>query len=385
MQSIVQRDLLRRLIRLLDDPSAEAEPMDFRIPARNYVCQERLDAELKCVFRRAPLLLAHSSELPDKGSFIRNEFAGLPLLAVRDERNRVRIFHNRCRHRGALLAESPCGTARSFVCPYHGWTYGLDGRLRGVSSRGSFSDRALEDRHLAEVVSEERHGFIWVRLQGDEPLNLARYLGPVLDDDLRAFDFVGMHLLRQVETERAANWKLVMDAFAEGYHVPVLHRDSLSRFFESVVLFDDCSPHARHLGARKSLTEMRELPEEQWDLRAHTTLFYNVFPNVVLVFHPTWISQMSLFPVAVNRVHIIHRMLAATPPRDEREKAHFDRSFELIQGQVFEREDLRIAESIQSALSGANEEVFVAGSHERGLAVFHSALQEAIATDAEQE
>jgi len=129
----------------------------------------------------------------------------------------------------------------------------------------------------------------------------------------------------------------------------------------------------RQVGARKTLLEAAKGPESEWDLRRDTTVFYNVFPNAVLVFHPLWLSQMSLMPEGVDRVRVVHRMLVAEEATDETERLRLEKSFDHIHGEVFEKEDLAICESIQATLrSGANSTVLMGGLEE-GMRLFHVA------------
>jgi Rieske 2Fe-2S family protein len=109
----------------------------------------------------------------------------------------------------------------------------------------------------------------------------------------------------------------------------------------------------------------------QVSVRRYTTPFYNLFPNAVLVFHPLWLSQMSLMPEGVDQVRVVHRMLLAEPPSDDAERVRLEKSFAHIHGEVFEKEDLAICESIQSTLnSGANSNVLLGGLEE-GMRLFH--------------
>jgi hypothetical protein len=134
----------------------------------------------------------------------------------------------------------------------------------------------------------------------------------------------------------------------------------------------------RQVGARKSLIEAATLAEDTWDLRRDTTVFYNVFPNTILVFHPDWVSWLSLQPDAVDRVTVVHRALVPSVLEGEA-RERFAKSFALIDGGVFEREDLMIAQNIQSALHcGANETV-VLGAREEGMRLFHAARDAALA------
>jgi hypothetical protein len=212
---------------------------------------------------------------------------------------------------------------------------------------------------------------VWAKLRGE--LDMKAFLGPVLDDDFASFALGAHRVLATTVRVKHANWKLVIDAFAEGYHLKSLHSQSLARFFLETAILDDCAPHIRQVGARKSLIETKD--EASWDLRKHTTVFYDVFPNTVLVFHPFWISALTLFPEAVDRVRVVHRMLV---PEGEIDDAKLEQSFRHIDESVFDREDLSIAESIQSTLaSGANREL-VLGGMEEGMRLFHAARDAAL-------
>jgi phenylpropionate dioxygenase-like ring-hydroxylating dioxygenase large terminal subunit len=373
-------ELMRRLITLARAHRVlELEPRSTRLPVDRYLDPAQLDAERAALFRGLPLIAAHVSEIPEPGDFTTAEIGGVPIVALRDGEGEVRVFANVCRHRGArLLAGERGSCGKAITCPYHAWSYRLDGSLLHVPRDEVFAGLDRDALGLRAIDHQVRHGFVWARVEPDGPLEVDRFLGAELDGDLEAFGFADHRVERVEVSERAANWKLVMDAFAEGYHLKSLHRQSLARFFLEGSILDDLAPHVRQVGARKSLLEVADQGEDTWDLRRDTTVFYNLFPNAILVFHPEWISQMSLFPTAVDRVRVIHRMLVDA--RVELDPARLQKSFELIHHQVFEREDLMIAESIQSTLaSGANHEVLLGGLEE-GMRLFHAARDRALAT-----
>ena len=382
MRPDVQRSVMSRLLAAIREPSTVAEKRSSRLRIDRYTDPAELAREQVALFRRQPVILAHVSELTEPRDYVTEEVGGVPLVILRDDESEIRVFVNACRHRGARLLDEAKGSCkRTLTCPYHAWSYGLDGSLIHVPHEEVFEGLERSTLGLHSVPHQVRHGFVWAVVDGERggPPDMAASLGPVLDDDFDAFELAAHHVAGILTTVKNANWKLVMDAFAEGYHLKSLHRQSLARFFLETSILDDCAPHVRQVGARKTLLEMAGESEENWDLRRDTTVFYNVFPNAVLVFHPLWVSQMSLFPVGVDQVRVVHRMLAPREPSDETAKARLVKSFEHIHGQVFEKEDLSIAESIQSTLaSGANDHVLLGGLEE-GMRLFHQARDRALA------
>jgi len=371
MDRETQRGLVRRLLAKVQDPTVESHNGTTRLGVGRYLDSSVADRERSHIFRRHPIAVAHTSELTDSGDFRRAEVAGVPLVVVRDG-ERVRAFVNACRHRGARLVDEHGGCGKkAFTCPYHAWSYKLDGELLHVPNAEVFGDLDLRDFSLAAVPCQVRHGMVWVQLEGE--IDVAGYLD-ALDADFSGFDLQNHRSEETVSHRTAANWKLIMDAFAEGYHLRSLHRKSLSRFFLESSILDPCGRHIRQLGARKSLLERGM----EGDFRENTTLFYNVFPNSVLVFHPLFISWMTLFPRGVGEVDVIHRMLVPPGDREPEQRTREVRSFAHIDGQVFEKEDLAISESIQSTLaSGVNTEVTLGGMEE-GMRLFHATWADAM-------
>ena len=378
MRPEIQRSVISRLRTAIREPSTEAKARSSRVAVDRYTDPSELKREQLALFRRQPVIVAHVSELNKPRDFVTEDVGDVPLVILRDDEGEIRVFVNACRHRGARLLEGAEGSCkRTITCRYHAWSYSLNGSLVHVPNEEVFGGLDRSALGLHSIPHEVRHGFVWAIIDGEgAPPDMAIALGPVLDDDFGAFELAGHETARKLTTIRRANWKLVMDVFAEGYHLKSLHRQSLARFFLETTILDDCSPHVRQVGARKTLLETSE---ETADLRRDTTVFYNVFPNAVLVFHPLWVSQISLFPMGVDQVRVVHRMLAPREPSDEETKARLEKSFEHIHGQVFENEDLSIAESIQSTLaSGANEHVLVGGLEE-GMRLFHQARDRALA------
>lgn len=346
-----------------------------------YTSAARFEDERRVLFRSRPLIVGRASDLTEPGSFFTHDASGVPILVTRDNGGRIHAMLNVCRHRGTRLVHETAGTAKAFVCPYHAWTYDLCGNLGHVPLSRCFPTLERDESALVELPSEVRHGFVWVMPRPSRtPLHVAGWLGG-FDDDLATFGLERHVVFGRSQSVRAANWKLVMDAFLEGYHVKSLHRESLSRFFREDVVVDFQGPHARSVGARRNLPEVMNTTKDAWDVRSCTTVFYGLFPNSVLVFHPETISHVALFPTAIDEVTFVHTMLAPREPRTEEERTSWHRTWELIDGQVFAKEDLAIAESIQSVIHADAQPTFRLGSLEHAIRAFHDAIDDAIANE----
>ncbi len=376
MEKQQQISMIQRIISAESNSTQELPETFDRISVERYREQSQLDLEQAAIFRRCPIIVAHATEVSEPGSYVTEQIDGVPLIILRDHSGQLRVFINACRHRGARLLQGESGQCkRLMVCPYHAWSFKLDGSLAAVPNKELFGGLDFSELDLVPIQFAEQHGFVWVVIDGDpgEVLDVNQFLGPSLTSDLEGFEFSQQLMHKKAAIHNDCNWKLVMDAFAEGYHVQTLHKDSLARFFASTTIYDDCYPHVRQMGARKTLAEEVKKDPQDWNLRLNTTLFYNLFPNTILVFHPHWISQMSLFPDGVDKVRVVHRMLIPEAPASDDISRKLDTSFEHIQGQVFEKEDLAVSADIQKTLdSGANDQ-FVVGGYEQGVRIFHKA------------
>jgi len=368
--------LLERLLAACERGEPE-RAASAEVDVARYTSPARLEAERRVLFRAMPLAVGRASDVAEPGSFFTHDAAAVPLLVTRDREGRVRAMLNVCRHRGTRLVDEPRGKAKAFVCRYHAWTYDLAGRLGHVPGEACFPTLDRDGSALVELPCEVRHGFVWVLPTPGAHLDVASWLGE-FDDDLASFRLDEHVVFARRTGVRKANWKLVMEAFLEGYHVKSLHQRTLARFFREDVIVDTSGSHVRTVGARKTIAELRDAPRERWDLRLHTTPFYNLFPNGVLVFHPETISHLALHPRALGEVEYVHTMLAPREPASDDERASWQRTWELIDERVFAEEDLAICESIQSVIdSGANAK-FQLGALEASIRFFHDRVDEAL-------
>lgn len=376
------QDLFERLLAELDrrgaisgaEEQSTLDPAIYRDPARFAAERERL-------FLAQPVCLGHEDQLAAPGSVLAMEVCGVPMLLARAGDGRLGAFLNVCRHRGARLVTEQGTVCRkqSLACPYHGWTYRLDGSLAGVPRAEAFP--ALDKRLLGlrALPLAVRHGLVWIVLDPDGQMpDMAQWLGAI-DDDLAAIGLGSHKFYRQHAVRRASNWKLVVDAFLEVYHVTRLHAQTIGPFFaDSVMVADAVGRHQRVLVARENTPEIRTLPAGQWSPQVHGTLVHYVFPNTILIYHPDYISHLGLFPSAADETLFIHTMLTPEAPADARAEAHWARSFELIDTGVFNREDLVVCEQIQRGLSSGANERLILGRLEQNLRRFHGSVEGAL-------
>jgi phenylpropionate dioxygenase-like ring-hydroxylating dioxygenase large terminal subunit len=347
-----------------------------------YCSPERFEQERAKIFRRLPLCLGHADQL-EPGSVLAREVCGVPVLLTRARDGAVRAFLNVCRHRGARLQveQNEVACKQALSCPYHGWTYRLDGSLAGLPRREGFPELDPTSVHLRALPTTVRHGLIFTVLDADAaPIDIANYLGPTLDADLAAIGMEKHRFYRQGVTKRATNWKLIVDAFLEIYHVTRLHKETLGEYFvDSVLVSDPLGQHGRYLVGRQSSAEIKALPVDEWSPQRHATLVHLIFPNSIIVYHPDYISHLGMFPTAADETVFVHTMLTPEKPKDERAESHWQRSFELMDGDVFNGEDIAVCEQIQRGLScGANDRLII-GRYEQNLRRFHGNIEAALA------
>ena len=363
----LQVQLAKRVLAHVAQRTTDSDGIPTELPVSAYVDDARYRRERQTLFGELPLPIGHVSQIPNPGDFFTHDATGTPLLVTRGDDGRVRALINVCRHRGTRVA-SECGSAKSFVCPYHAWTYGRDGALLGIPhERGFVAAGALDKskRGLAELPIAEVAGMLFLR-----PVD--EWLG-ALADDLAGFGLATSHVYRPQRQERRLSWKLAIDVFLETYHLRPTHRDSIyPMFFDNLGLVDRVGPHLRNVFPKRSIRELAGIPERDWQLRKHANVLFHLFPNTLVLVEPDHAAVLHLWPTGPATCLLTSYMLLPEAPTTDRARAYWDANDTILMNAV--GEDFAMGESIQAGLaSGANREV-IFGAFEHALAHFHAQI-----------
>ncbi|MGB7374852.1 aromatic ring-hydroxylating oxygenase subunit alpha [Pontixanthobacter sp.] len=352
------------------------------VPASVYIDPEHWRAEKAALFDRMPQVIVPSALLPGANMAVPHDHTGRPLLITRDADGTAHVFLNVCRHRGTRLMEGgDAQCTRRLVCPYHAWTYRLDGRLLALPRPETFPGLDKSDHGLIELPSCEAGGLIWFAPEQSEPgadFSDARILG----EDFSAFGMDDLFLYRRKTHHVTGNWKLIMDAFLESYHVTRLHANTIGPFFkDGVTAGDMIGPHARSAVGRLEDMENADLTDMA-AMRRVITFAYQLLPATIIIPSPDYVNVMVLMPSAHNRTAVEDFMLIPEKPASDKARDHWERSWNLLDGGVFASEDFRAAELGQQGLETGAVPHLTLGSLETGILRFHETVQQALRSNA---
>ncbi|MEO1221092.1 MAG: aromatic ring-hydroxylating dioxygenase subunit alpha [Pseudomonadota bacterium] len=343
------------------------------VPATRYTCPEHFADEKAALFDKLPQVLAPSALIQDPGMVVPHDDTGRPLLITRDNEGQAHVFLNVCRHRGTRLVEGKdVQCAKRMVCPYHAWTYKLDGKLLALPRPETFPGLNKSEHSLIELPSCETGGLIWFAPVENADFGEAK----VISADFDAFGMRELHLFRRKTHHVKGNWKLIMDAFLESYHVTRLHANTIGPFFKDGITSGDMvGPHMRSAVGRLEEMESVDLTDMA-EMRRVITFAYQLFPGTVIVPSPDYVNVMTLMPTAHNHTIVEDFMLIPEEPKSEKALAHWERSWNLLDGGVFASEDFRAAELGQQGLESGAITDLTLGTLESGIVRFDAIVQE---------
>ncbi|MCY1670047.1 Rieske 2Fe-2S domain-containing protein [Novosphingobium sp. SL115] len=361
-----------KLLEFVEERTTDQTGETLRVPASAYLDAEQWQKEIDLIFKRLPLMLALSIELPANGDYKAMEPLGIPVLIARGSDGTARAFLNVCRHRAMKLLDPGSGNCSRFSCPYHGWTYSNDGRLLGVAEASTFGEVDKRVLGLTELPCQEVAGMIFVILTPEIPIDVATFLGGMLED-LAALKLENwyFHKARSME---GANWKVAYDGFLEGYHFQAAHPETVTpRTPSNRAYYEAFGPHIRLGYPQHRIVELRDLPREEWGARENLNYDFirMLFPNFAMFLAPEMCQVAQLFPGKIPGTNVtVMNYIFPQAPADEAALKSLDEMCDFF-FDVVEREDYHMGLRVQQGLAAVPFSDVIFGRNELGNQYFH--------------
>jgi phenylpropionate dioxygenase-like ring-hydroxylating dioxygenase large terminal subunit len=383
MRQADQVAYLERMLHMVRTNTRDDGPGVSHTSVEEYYDPARFKREVDLLFRHHPIVVAFSGQVRKPGDFVVHNDTGQPILVTRGTDGVLRAFLNVCRHRSASLEVKPCGSnKRAFVCPYHGWSYDLTGRLVGITDGAAFGDVDKSKHGLRRLKLAEKYGLIWVvptaLEDGEEAsLDIDPYLG-ALQVDLSGWDMQGWELHSSEPVRPRMNWKLVIDTFLELYHFRYLHPGTVyPLFLDNIATYERMDRHLRMAAAKRTLTELEGQPKETWRILDHAIVLYQLFPNTVLTYTQDHCGVFTSFPVSPDESVMQFSVLVSPEEKAKKPESYWKANVDLFA--IALSEDFAIGESIQRNFpTGANSRQTF-GKFEKALGWYHKEVANAVA------
>jgi phenylpropionate dioxygenase-like ring-hydroxylating dioxygenase large terminal subunit len=373
-----ERKIISEILDLAARKTTHMLPEMMENPVAKYTDPAQLEAEINTLFRNFPIIIAHASQLSEPGQFITHDHTGVPILVARTRDGEVKAYLNVCRHRGARLEDKPCGKKATFSCPYHAWTYGLDGRLRGLPQAFGFEGMDKGKMGLVELPCFERFGMVWVVPSVQErEIDIDAWLQPMAEQ-LDGLNLDGHVVFKSWTLDRQMSWRLALEGFQESYHFCSAHATTAcSGYLDNQSVHLNFRPHVRHAVPLPMIEELRDRPQDEWEYRKYFMTQNYLFPANFVQVMTDHVYVHTIIPTGPGTCVFQCMMLIPEPPATEKAERYWQKNYDLIR--VVFNEDFVIGEGIQKGLdTGANQH-FLFGKYECGLHFGQQAIDDALA------
>lgn len=351
-------------------PNQNPYPSSTRqlLPASAFTDRSVLDAEQKAIFENSWVNIGYGGEIPKAGDVKTLRLFGLPLLITRDKDGAAHVFHNVCRHRGHLLVTTERATGPVITCPYHAWSYELNGKFRAAPCWGG-ADGAQPDQStkssfaLTVVRSVVWCDMIFVNLSGTAPA-FQQFIAP-LAARWRPYDLHQFELAELRAYTAEGNWKLAIENFLDAYHFPCVHRQfgtyAVMRKSEPLRISPDIFGYHMPTGEADKPKTGAPLPQLTLPdhLRPAQDILY-IFPNTLVILTATWLQIINLMPRACDAtdesfaIYLVRS--AASNPEVQTTREDFIKAANLINEQ-----DMPVLRNLQAGMNSpvASEGTYV--------------------------
>jgi phenylpropionate dioxygenase-like ring-hydroxylating dioxygenase large terminal subunit len=383
--SLPRQDRIRRALELLREETTDKFDDVVRFEATEYTDPVLAQEERDYIFGRVPSIVAHGSEIGAPYDFLNVQMPRNNVLVVRQKDGGVKAFVNLCRHRGAKLETEEKGRCRFFSCPYHRWSYNPDGSLRMITRDGTFGDIDRGRQGLVEIPCEERHGFIWIVDNAEGSIDVATWLGPEMDAILAGYRLDELTCFRAGGFDEPTNWKIMQDAFLDGYHIQYAHPNTAGKVIHTnVMAFEDFGRHFRFIAPRKSIDRWLEEDPGDLALDRHVTETHFLLPNSTFLRQPDHFQLLTFRPHPTDPTRSRMEQRLIVPPQSESglSEDHWNKlwtkNWDILLA-VLHNEDFPLLRDSQQGMSSADAGGMVLGRNEVANQVFRRETKKLLA------
>src|SRR5689334_19229938 len=340
------------------------------IPSSWYTSKEFYELELKTVFSSSWQLAGRVDQVRDPGSYVTTDIAGEPVVIVRGNDGVLRAFFNVCRHHAAAVMTEPQGKAAQLRCPYHGWTYSLEGELKGTPDFSGVCDFDRAQNGLVPLDLATWENWVFVKLSGSSAMTLEEFLTDNLTAQIKPINLTNLHWFERRHYHFDCNWKVFVDNYLDGgYHVPYLHKGLDSVLDYSQYQIENGTRHCLQWSPLVSDGAEAQTGAVRQGERA---LYYWIYPNFMINWYDGVMDTNLVVPRGVDQTEVIFDFYFPDVVSDE---ARARNAASVAVGQRIQDEDVAICKSVQR---GLNSRAYNAGRlsvrREAGEHLFHRLL-----------
>ena len=359
--------LTRRGLRHALDGTTDLAARELKVPLHYYRDPKLTEIEESQILRRVPLAIVPSAQVAQPNDYVVRSVLGDSLLVTRDRTGASHVLLNYCRHRGAMPA-CGSGNASRFVCPYHAWSYKNTGELFVVPGAAGFDSMDKKDYGLVELPSEERHGFIWAVLTADATIDLDAHLGD-LDAELALWNYrsYGYHTEREFTSE--VSWKGALEAFAEGYHFPFVHGESVigQNTLANTMVYDEFGKHHRIGFPFNWIKDLDGNADGDWDPSTNMGVIYWIYPNLILANSMVGVEIIDLLPAGEpTRCTVRHSWMGRVPATTDDMRAGYELVYEQVHAAVRDEDFAMLPQCGEGVRHGQHDHMII-GRNEIGV------------------
>jgi choline monooxygenase len=328
-------------------PLLEADTM----PAFTYTSPEFYQREVERIWRKTWNFIGSADQIRNNGDYFTLNFAGVPIIVLRDHDGKIRAFANTCRHRGSELLEGK-GNCKLIVCPYHSWTYDLSGNLRGTPEMDKTLNFNKADYGLSSIAIDTWGNFLFINFDKN-PEPLKKHLGN-LPEKLAPYRLENMALARRKSFQMDCNWKLFVENAKESYHIGTVHRATINQYASAKAAGywvekatgDYVVTFAQHEGSMALLKGAKGFPTiESLEGRREAGGTYAplIYPSTYLACTIDCAWYLEMHPISASKTYMVHGALF---PRDRLDRP----DFEEVAKNYYHRWDVTIEEDILASV-----------------------------------